>query len=431
MPELVAEIQFYMEKLFPICRSITGEGNRKTLQILQKIVPIKIGEYSSGTKVYDWIIPKEWNIRDAWIKNASGEKIIDFRRSNLHVLNYSIPVSRKIRGEDLQSHLHFLRDMPEAIPYRTSYYKDNWGFCLSWNDYQKYIKEEEEYEVLIDAEHKPGSMTYGELLIPGSSSKEYLITTYICHPSLANENLSGPVMTAFLARELLRRKLKYSYRIIFIPETIGAVAYCAQNEEAIKKIEAGIVITCVGGPGLLGYKQSFDRTHYINSLAERALHSMSDEFKTYPFDIHGSDERQFSSPGFRLNMISITKDKYYEYPQYHTSLDDLDFVKGEYIYKTLQAYLLLIQKIEDRIIYRRVEPHGEVMLSRHGLYPSNGGAQNPMKDKKAGVDSLLQVLFFMDGIKSIDEIAREASIDMDTAHELADKLAERGIIEQI
>ena len=322
MTDLAVEINTYLKRLFPICRSITGNGNRETLRILQEIVPLTVYEIPSGTKVYDWMIPDEWNIRDAWIKDSTGKKIIDFQNSNLHVVNYSVPVHNRMNLVELNEHLHFRDDLPSAIPYRTSYYNENWGFCLSHNDYKRYFNRKDIYEVFIDSKLKKGSLSIGELLIKGRSNKEYLISTYICHPSLANDNLSGFVLTAFLARELLIRELNFSYRIIFVPETIGAISYCANNEEAMKKIMAGFVVSSVGGPGRFGYRQSWQEGHFINSMIEKTFDENGiDNFKIYPFDVHGSDERQYSSQGFGINIASITKDKYYDYDYYHTSLD--------------------------------------------------------------------------------------------------------------
>ena len=283
MIDFATEIDTYLKRLFPINRSITGNGNRETLRILQEIVPIKIVEYPTGQQVYDWVIPREWNIRAAWIKNSSGEKIIDFQKSNLHVVNYSVPVHDHMKLAELNEHLHFREDLPSAIPYRTSYYNENWGFCLPYNDYKKYFNNKDTYEVFIDSELENGSLTIGELLVKGKSDKEYLISTYICHPSLANDNLSGFLMTAMLARQLLNIDLTFSYRIIFVPETIGAISYCANNEEAMKRILAGFVVSSVGGPGRFGYRQSWQKDCFINTMVEDTfLENGIENFKIYP-----------------------------------------------------------------------------------------------------------------------------------------------------
>jgi len=330
--EIATEIDSYLQRLFPIMRSITGPGNRETLRILQELVPLEIQEYLSGKEVYDWIIPDEWQVRDAWIKDKDGNKLIDFQKCNIHLVSYSEPVHDWFTFDELKEHLHFHDEFPEAIPYYTSYYNRDWGFCVNQAQYRQLSECEGRLEIMVDSDFDPyGSLTIGELLIPGRSEQEILISTYICHPSLANDNLSGAVMTAYLARELLERELQWSYRFVWIPETIGAIAYCAMNEKAVREIDAGLVVTTVGGPGTLGYKQSWQKDHYINSLIEKTFCESGKEFVTYPFDIHGSDERQFSSQGFRINMATVCKDRYYEYPQYHTSLDDLSFVNGRQI----------------------------------------------------------------------------------------------------
>ena len=431
MKDYSQEIDSYMKRLFPIMRSITGEGNRETLKILQEIAPIKIGEYSSGQKVFDWTIPDEWNMKDAWIKDSVGNKIVDFKKSNIHVVSYSLPINKKMKLDELKEHLHYLEELPEAIPYRTSYYKKEWVFCLSLNDYKKYFNDDETYEVFIDSELKAGSLIYGELLIEGKSKKEILISTYICHPSLANDNLSGPVMTALLAKEMMNRDLNYSYRFVFVPETIGAVAYCANNEKAMKEIDTGLVVTCVGGQGQYGYKQSYDKGAYINQLTEDVFNENDEGFKVYPFSVHGSDERQYSSQGFRINCVSICKDKYYDYEYYHTSLDDLNFVKPEYINASLNLYLQLIDKVEAQVYYKNVTPNCEVMLSKHDLYPKSGGGQNPQKSDMNELDVVLWLLFYCDEKTSLQDVACRLGLSMEWLIEIAQKLETKGILKRI
>lgn len=428
--QIIKEIDGCLRRLFPICRSITGNGNRETLRALQEIIPLKILEYPSGRHVYDWVIPREWNIRDAWIKNTRGEKIVDFQKSNLHVVSYSSPVYQKLSFEELKGRLYYREDLPAAIPYRTSYYKEDWGFCLSYEDYQKYFNENGEYEVFIDSEFSDGSLTVGELLIPGKSAREYLISTYFCHPSLANDNLSGVVLTAFLARELLKQKNNFSYRIVFIPETIGAIAYCAENEDIMKSIDCGFVVTCVGGPGKFGYKQSLDPGHYINKAVESAFREVGEDFICYPFDIHGSDERQYSSPGFRINTASICRDKYYEYDYYHTSLDNLAFVSERHIDSTLSIYSRAVEILEQNVFYERTNPFCEVMLSKHDLYPKTGGGLLPNAGGLGSLDNILWFLFLCDGKTSLSEIACKMNVEMETLVPLTDLFVEKGIIRQ-
>ena len=431
MVDHTKEIDEYLKKLFPITRSITGEGNRETLRILQEIIPLKIGEYPFGQKVYDWTIPKEWSIKDAWIKNSRDERIVDLRNSNLHVVSYSVPINKKMKLDELKDHLYFLEDLPEAIPYRTSYYKEEWGFCLSFNDFKKYFSDDEEYEVVIDSELKDGSLTYGEFIVEGKSKKEILISTYICHPSMVNDNLSGSVMTAFLARQLLQRDLKYSYRFVFIPETIGAVSYCANNEDVMKKIDFGLVVTCVGGPGTVGYKESFQENSYLNDLVEEVFKDRDKLYEKYPFSIRGSDERQYSSQGFRINCVSICKDKYHNYKYYHTSLDNLDFVKPEYINESLGVYLDLINKLEEQIYYKSTISNCEVMLGKYDLYPKLGGSHKPKDTDLSELDIILWVLFYCDGINSVNCISKKIGISKDVLSKIAEKLKNIGILERL
>ena len=425
------DIDKYLKRLFPITRSITGEGNRETLKILQEIIPLKILEYPSGQKVYDWVIPKEWKIKDAWIKDSNGNKIIDFKENNLHVVSYSIPVNKKMRFDELKKHLHYLENLPEAIPYRTSYYKEDWGFCLSYEQF-KLLNENEEYEVFIDSELFEGSLSIGELLIKGKSEKEYLISCYICHPSMANDSLSGVLTTAFIAKELLKNQdsLEYSYRIVFVPETIGAIAYCANNEEKIKKIKNALVVTTCGGPGKFGYKQSWNKDNFINQMVEDVFRENNIDFITYPFDIHGSDERQYSSQGFRINCVTIAKDKYYEYEYYHTSLDNLDFVKAEYINKSLNLYLQLIEKMDKNIIYKNLYTNCEVMLSKHNLYPKTGGAYLPNTVVSA-IDIIQWALFYLDGNIDLYSLSKMLNVDIDTVFKHIKILEEKNILQRI
>ncbi len=394
MVDYTKEIDQFLPRLFPICRSITGEGNRKTLSILSEIIPITQHEVPSGEQVYDWVIPDEWNIRDAWIATSEGRRIVDFQKSNLHVMSYSEPIKASMEWTEIRSRLYTHSELPEAIPYRTTYYKRDWGFCVTKAQYAELEYLKGPFEVVVDSELKPGSLTYGECRLPGRSTQEILISCYICHPSMANDCLSGMLLTAFLSQHLKSMKSRnWSYRIVFVPETLGAIAYCAANEKAMKQIDMGLVITTVGGPGKIGYKQSWQKDHAINRMIEEVMRDSNHDFIVYPFDIHGSDERQYSSQGFRINVATICKEKYYEYPFYHTSLDDLNFVKAENINQTLQIYLRLIQKLEQfsdssgilalgevesetsdlSPVYRNLYPNCEVMLSKRGLYPNTGG----------------------------------------------------------
>lgn len=427
-----SQINSFLKRLFPINRSITGKGNRETLKILNEIVPVKTIEYPSGSNIYDWRIPEEWQVNNAWIKDSKGNTIVDFKNNNLHLISYSKPIKKNIKFSDLKKNLYYDKKLPNAIPYRTSYYKKDWGFCLAYNDFKK-IKKTDLFEVYIDSKFKPnGSLTVGEILVPGKSKEEILISTYYCHPSMANDNLSGALMTAFLAKNIIQRKnLQYSYRFIWVPETIGAIAYCAMNENILKKISIGLVITTVGGKGRFSYKKSWDETNPINYLVEKTFKQLKKDFITYPFDIHGSDERQFSSIGFRMNTISISKDKYYEYPEYHTSLDNLNIVLGKNINESLRVYIKLIDNLEKRVLYKSTNIYCETMLSKHNLYPSKGGAIKPNKQKKNKLDIILWLLFLSDGRLSTCEISKKLNVELKLINRYYLELKNKGLVKKI
>jgi aminopeptidase-like protein len=429
---LTAEIDRYLKRLFPLNRSITGEANRETLRVLREIVPLTIHEVPSGTQVYDWTIPDEWSVREAWIAAPDGKRIVDLRDHYLHLISYSTPVRGSFGWEALKPHLHVHPQAPEAIPYRTSYYRRDWGFCLTHAQYKELEAGKGPFEVVVDSDLKPGALSYGELLIPGRSAQEILLSCYICHPQMANDSLSGVLLTAFLARELLQRGARnYSYRIAFVPETIGAIAYCARNEAAMKRIDMGLVITTVGGKGPFGYKQSFDPAHAVNSTIESVFQETGARFVTYPFDIHGSDERQYSSQGFRINTATICRDRYYEYSQYHSSLDDLAFVNAGQIAETYALYSRLLDKLEGRRIYRNRIPNCEVMLSRHDLYPATGGAQRPEFGGRSELDLILWLLYLCDGRMGLEDIAGRLTVAPETLGKIAERLVEKGVLELV
>ena len=377
----------------------------------------------SGTKVFDWIVPDEWNINDAFIADEVGNKLVDFQISNLHVLNYSEPINQVVDWSVLSQHLFYDNDKPFSIPYRTSYYNKNWGFCVTKKQYESLSNYSGKFHVCIDSKFKRGSLTYGEFIVPGRSSQEVLISCYICHPSMANDSLSGVVLTAFLARHIASRNNNHwTYRFVFVPETIGAITYLYQNQEVSEKIDFGLVITTVGGSGPLSYKKSWDSGHFINSCAEKILSHHDSDFISYNFDIHGSDERQYSSPGFRINCASIFKDKYYEYHEYHTSDDDLSYVSSQNILKSYYAYVDLLHEIDRKVIYKRTQPNGEIMLSKHNLYPKIGGSMLPPNLEINELDLILWVLFYTDGKLSVDCIADNLKVPPSDIQRIYDKL---------
>ena len=428
--ELALEMDQYLNRLFPLCRSIAGQPNRETLLTLQEIVPLEIYEIPTGTKVYDWVIPEEWSIRDAWIADLNGNRLVDFQVNNLHVVSYSSPINSVMSWNDLKRHVHVHEELENAIPYRTTYYERNWGFCVTQKQYALLENLSGPFTTVIDSQLKEGSLSYGEYLIPGKSSKEILLSCYICHPSMANDSLSGVILTAFLARYISQIKDRHwSYRVIFVPETIGAIAYCATHEEVMKRIDVGLVITTVGGRGKFSYKQSFEEGHSINRMIEDSLREAGVKFITYPFDIHGSDERQYSSQEFRINIASIFRDRYYEYPYYHSSLDDLNFVNGGQIAKTFIIYTNLIKRLEQLVVYRNKNPQCEVMLSKHQLYPTTGGASRPELGGRSELDLILWLLFLSDGKTDIESIAARVKVDTKSLILIADRLVDKGVLE--
>jgi len=427
------EIDNYLQKLFDLPRSLTGEGNRKTLRILQEIIPLDILEIPSGKEVFDWTIPLEWNALEAWIESEDGERFVDLADSNLHLVGYSSGISSTLMNwEDLESHLHIHPTLDNAIPYRTSYYSNDWGFCVDHKTYEKMHLNSSRFRVMIDVEKKPGALTYGEYLIKGNHQKEILVSCYICHPSMANDSLSGVLSAAFVAMELSKRgDLQHSYRFVFVPETIGAIAYCANNIEALKNIDRGLVMTTCGGPGDFGYKQSWDKSDMINMMTEDVFRNNNVLFTTYPFDILGSDERQYSSIGFRINCVTISKDKYYEYDYYHTSLDDLSYVSSENIAKSIKLYIDLINVMDSDLTFRSLIPECEVMLGKRDLYPSTGGALLPEKEIKSSLEQRLWLLFLSDGSKGLYEISKQIGVSIHSLLEQAILLENKKLLEVI
>jgi aminopeptidase-like protein len=408
-------------ELYPICRSITGDGLRQTLKIIQGHIPLVIHEVPTGTKAFDWTVPKEWNIRDAYVKDSRGEKIIDFQKFNLHVLNYSTPIHKMLPLNQLKEHLFTLPEHPDWIPYRTSYYKEDWGFCLSQNSLSAFS--ENEYEVCIDSTLEDGHLTYGEFYLKGASSDEVLISCHTCHPSLANDNLSGLALTAFLARSLFNLSLRYSYRFLFIPGTIGAITWLCLNEEKTPRIKHGLVVACVGDSGKFTYKRSRLGNEEIDRAVTHVLHCSGKEYDVVDFSPYGYDERQYCSPGFNLPVGSLTRTPHGRFPQYHTSGDNLDFVKSDCLTESLLTYLSVFRVLEGNMCYRNLNPKCEPQLGRRGLYNAIGGGQ--------GRDSemvMLWVLNLSDGEHFLLDIAERAGLAFDEVRISADYLITHGLL---
>jgi aminopeptidase-like protein len=407
-----------MEELYPICRSITGDGVRESLSIVKKHIPLTMHKIRTGATVFDWEVPKEWNIKDAYIKNSRGEKIVDFANSNLHVMNYSIPVHQLMPLSELMGHLYTLPEYPDWIPYRTSYYKEDWGFCITHTQFQQL--EEDLYEVCIDSTLKKGHLIYGEYFLPGELSDEVLLSTHVCHPSLCNDNLSGISVLTFLAKYLQTQKLRYSYRFLFIPGTIGAIAWLSINEIKTRNIKHGLVATLLGDNGPFTYKKSRRGNAEIDKIVPEVLRNLNVQHRVINYSPYGYDERQFCSPGFNLPVGSLTRTLYGQFPEYHTSADNLEFVKPEALDGSLKIYQAVIRMLEENERYINTNPKCEPQLGRRKLYSLVGG-------KKESADfqmATLWVLNLSDGFHSLMDISKESGLPFELIREVANKLEE-------
>ncbi len=411
-------------ELYPICRSITGDGVRRTLRRIGELIPLQLHEVPSGTQVFDWTVPKEWNVRDAYVKNRVGDRIIDFQQSNLHLMSYSTPVHERMPLSRLREHLFTLPDQPDRIPYRTSYYTENWGFCLAHR--QLLALEEDEYEVCIDTSLSDGSLTYGECLIEGASRDEVLISCHVCHPSLCNDNLSGIAVATFLARELSTRSNRYSYRLLFVPGTIGAITWLYQNEDRVDRVKHGLVLTGVGDAGHPTYKRSRRGNAEIDRAAVHVLKDWPNGHELLDFSPYGYDERQYCSPGFNLPVGCLMRTPWGRYAEYHTSADDLDFVQPWALADSLQLCLELLGVIEGNRTYASLNPKGEPQLGKRGLYRAIGGEADEPIDELA----MLWVLNLSDGDHSLLDIAERSGCGFPVIQRVADALAQHGLLRE-
>lgn len=410
----------FASELYPICRSITGDGVRTTLREIGKRIPLELHEVASGTEVLDWTVPDEWNIEDAYIATADGERVVDFRASNLHVVNYSEPVRAEMTLAELRPHLHTHPENAEWIPYRTSYYSRSWGFCLSQRQLDGLG--EGPYEVLVDSTLGPGSLTYGELFLPGEQEAEVLFTTHVCHPSLANDNLSGIVLLTELAARLTDVRRRLSYRFLFVPGTIGSVAWLARNEKLVSRIAAGLVVACAGDSGPLTYKRS-RRGDALVDMAGAHVVAHADGGRVLDFVPWGWDERQFNSPGFDLPVGCLTRSFEGEFSEYHSSADDLELIRPERLEESLQATLAIVDVIEHDRTYLNLSPKGEPQLGKRGLYRGLGGADPGIQQL-----SLLWVLNQSDGTRALLEIAERSGITFADLAGAARDLVEAGLL---
>ena len=411
-----------IRRLYPICRSITGNGVRESLEILKEHIPLTIQEVPSGTPVFDWTVPKEWNIQDAYIKNASGEKIVDFQQSNLHVLNYSLPIKKKVSLNELKAHTFSIPEQPDWIPYRTSYYKENWGFCLTHN--QLSTLSEDEYEVFIDASLEEGHLTYGEYYFKGRTDAEILISTHICHPSLANDNLSGIALATQLAKHLGSRSSRFSYRFIFIPGCIGSITWLCLNEPNVSKIRHGLVLVNVGDSGKVNYKKSRRGNAEIDRAVIQVLKDAGDPYEVLDFSPYGYDERQFCSPGFNLPVGCFMRTPHGKFPEYHTSADDLNFVRPESLADSFAKCQAILDVLERNKMYLNLNPKCEPQLGKRGIYSDIGG----QTDGKLQELAMLWVLNFSDGQHSLLEIAEKSNLAFAVIDNAAQTLLEHGLL---
>ncbi|MGW0808394.1 DUF4910 domain-containing protein [Nonomuraea sp. NPDC002799] len=409
-----------VERLYPICRSITGDGVRRTLEIVGEHVPLTVTEVPTGTEALDWNVPMEWNVRDAYVKDASGRRVIDFQASNLHVVGYSVPVSGTYTLEELRPHLHTLPDQPDLVPYRTSYYERTWGFCLSQHTLDGLG--EGPYEVLIDATLADGSLTIAEHVVPGRLPDEVVISCHVCHPSLANDNLAGVAVAVALARRL--REPRYTYRFLFMPGTIGAITWLALNRERVHLVAAGLTLACAGDPGAMTYKRSRRGDAEIDRAVTYVLrdrpHSVLD------FSPYGYDERQFCSPGFNLPFGSLTRTPYAGYPEYHTSGDNPGFVTPAALEDTLDVLHQVVGVLDGNRTYLNLSPYGEPQLGRRGLYESLGGRS----DTKEAQMAMLWVLNLSDGEHSLLDIARRSELPFAAVRGAAEALLSAGLVKE-
>ncbi|MFF4774466.1 DUF4910 domain-containing protein [Microtetraspora fusca] len=417
-----ARMHALVRRLYPLCRSITGDGVRRTLEIVAESIPLEISEVPTGTEVLDWTVPKEWNIRDAYIKDPAGNRVVDFTRLNLHVVGYSVPVSATMTLDELRPHLHTLPAQPDLVPYRTGYYAETWGFCLSENTLAALGPGP--YEVRVDSTLADGHLTYGEHVIRGSGADEVLISCHVCHPSLANDNLAGIAVAARLARRLAGKELRYTYRFVFAPGTIGAITWLARNRDRVSRIRHGVVLACAGDRGALTYKRSRRGDAEIDRVFAHVLRGR--EHTIRDFTPYGYDERQYCSPGFDLPVGSLTRTPYAGYPEYHTSADDPDFVSAEAMEDTLDALERAVEVLERNRRYRNLSPYGEPQLGRRGLYGSLGGRS----DAESRQMAMLWVLNLSDGDHDLLDIAERSGLPFAAVADAADALRGAGLVKE-
>lgn len=411
--------------LYPICRSITGEGVRSTLRILQQKIPLDIVEVPTGTPVFDWTVPREWNIRDAYVANNKGERVVDFRNSTLHIVNYSVPVRAKMSLSDLKPHLFTLPEYPNWIPYRTSYYKETWGFCMAHKDFLR--MDDGEYEVVIDSSLEAGFLTYGEYYLEGQSADEILISCHVCHPSLCNDNLSGIALASHLAQSFMNRPRRYSYRFLFVPGTIGSISWLYKNQASLTHIKHGLVLVDVGDAGRFTYKKSRRGNAEIDRAVINILKHSSKEFDVRDFDPYGHDERQYCSPGVNLAVGCFSRSPHGEFPEYHTSADNIDFVQPEQLGESFEQCYAVLELLEHNKKFLNLNPMCEPQLGKRGLYGVMGGA----KDGGIAELPILWVLNLSDGEHSLLDISERSGLSFTVIKNAANALVQGGLLKPL
>jgi aminopeptidase-like protein len=410
-------------RLFPICRSLTGNGVRQTLNILREHIPLQMHDVPTGTQVLDWTIPKEWNIRDAFVEDEHGNRIIDFKSNNLHVVGYSVPVDRWVSLSELQEHLYSLEDQPDAIPYITSYYQERWGLCIT--HHERVRLREGQYRVFIDSDLRDGHLTYGECIFPGWEDREVFLSTYICHPSMANNELSGPVISSFIAKWLLSQPRRYTYRIIFIPETIGAITYLSRHLSHLKeKVVVGFNLSCIGDERAYSYVASRYGNTLADKIASNVLRWRRPDCRSYSFLDRGSDERQYCSPGVDLPLVTLCRSKYGTYPEYHTSLDNLELVTPAGLRGGYEMVRECIEVIENNRTYR-MTCQGEPQLGKRGLYPSLS-----TKTSGGSVETMMDFIAYADGTNDLIDISNIIGKPVWEILPIVGRLAQAGLLEE-
>lgn len=417
------DIYQFASELFPLCRSITGRGVRESLRRIAAHIPLDVHEVPTGTQVFDWEIPREWSIREAYVRDSSGSKIIDFGANNLHLLNYSVPVRKRVSLDELKRHLYTLPSQPDLIPYRTTYYAENWGFCIAHRQLESL--RDDEYEVVIDSDLSAGSLTYAEHVHRGTSDDEVLVSTHICHPSLANDNCSGLALITILAKQLQSFKTRYTYRFLFAPGTIGAIAWLARNQERTARIKHGLVVSGVGDGGGPTYKRSRRGNSEIDRAMVHVLKRSAPQSSVLDFSPYGYDERQYCSPGFNLPVGMFQRSQFDRYPEYHTSADNLDFIRPKHLEKSYTIIASVLAVLEGNRCYRNVLPQGEPQLGKRGLYATIGNQKDSGTDKMA----MLWVLNLSDGQHSLLDIAERADLPFDNIRASAELLLEHQLLQ--